>query len=177
MNRRNFIAAVGAVGAICAFPAALFARSKPIHRFHKGSLGGTFRPQELNLLTEAKLNECLALWDKHRTKRPTIVLLSIANMTNLLRDIYQPRWRPGLPSFEDQPVPTELLWNFRCCTECNGGPPTRLQTTIDFHADHFIVIGRSEKDEDSMPIFLKKSDRSKRLILTGITEPAFEMIA
>ena len=44
MNRRKFIAAVAAV---CAFPAALFARSKPIHRFHRGSLSGTFRPEEL----------------------------------------------------------------------------------------------------------------------------------
>lgn len=144
MNRRNFIAAIGAV---CAFPATLFARSKPIHRFHKGSISGTFRPEELNLLTETKLNECLALWDKHRTKKPTIVLLSISNMENLMQDRYGPNW------LKIDGIPTEVLQSFGCCPECSGRPPLLLQTSIDFQNDDLLWIGRREKDETVLGVY------------------------
>lgn len=159
MNRRTFVAAIGAV---CAFPTALFAKSKPIHRFHKGSISGTYKMEDLlqpsDLLTETKLNHCLALWDKHRIKRPTIVLLSVRNLLNLMEEADGSSGLEGIVFTSPDRKTGHGRYGWKGKTTADGRRlrgSVILQSDDDLCADHFIIIGRSEHDEDAMPIFFR----------------------
>jgi len=158
---------VGAAGAVCIAPSCLLKAEPPPHQFHKGTAAGTFRPVELQpYLTESKLNECLQKWEDHRGTQlhycglvPSLVIMSRLNLLSVLEDM----GRTPVPSVAGggSYLPSEMMFHGQ-----------RVEIRSSFVPDDYIIVGRVEQDAPAATFQIRPSDRSRRLVLTDITEPA-----